>query len=233
MGGQMPIGFTGPTRAVITIPAVSGVAKDAVKFDLAFATPSANLDVSLKNFFNSTQAVSGSAINGYMSPSLVRAPNNICLIQLYDISAHLDGSATTRAPYFQTTWGLGGGGGTPLPSELSVVLSYHGAFLDIPEHGPGTRPRSRHRGRIYIGPMATSAMGQDATTHRATIVQMVRDTITSAALQLLSAEPSWSVWSRKDAALRTVVGGWCDDAWDIRRSRGELAGTRSFFGSPT
>lgn len=216
------------TRAVITIPTQSGVAKDAVKYDFAFAAPTASLDTNIVQLFSYVNSTWSTSLSGFLSPSLAHAAAG-CLLQLYDITGHLDGSATNHPPYHQGTFTLPGGGGSPLPSELAVVLSYHADFTGVPEHAPGERPRSRYRGRLYIGPMASSALGADSTSHRPYVAQNVRETIAAGAARLSQLEPSWSVWSRKDSQLRQITQGYVDDAWDVQRRRGEEPVARSFW----
>jgi hypothetical protein len=216
------------TRAVITIPAVSGVARDAVKFDFAFANPSSAIDTNIVTFFSFVNPTWSTSISGFLSPTLAHTSAG-CLLQLYDLTGHLDGTATGHPPYHQTTFTLPGGGGSPLPSELAVVLSYHADFTGIPEHAPHARPRARYRGRLYIGPMATSALDSDSTTHRPRIAQNVRETVAAGAVHLSQLEPTWSVWSRTDATMRQILQGSIDDAWDVQRSRGEDPLNRTFW----
>jgi hypothetical protein len=215
-----PLSFTGPTRVVVTFGAQSGVARDACMTDWTFSSPTPNVLTALQAFYNATHVTWATAVNAYLSPSISRAANG-CVFHVYDMSGPLSGLGPMGPPIQTSTWQLGGGGGLPLPSELAVVLSYHASDTSIPEHGTGTRPRSRYRGRIYVGPLQQSALAQDSTTHRATVTTAVRETLTASAVSLLAAEPTWSVWSRKDKVLRPVVGGWVDDAWDIQRRRGE------------
>jgi len=216
------------THAVITIPAVSGVQRDAVKFDFAFANPTGSLATNLPQLFSHINPTWSTSISAFFSPTLAHAAAG-CLIQLYDITGHLDGSATGKPPYEQDTFTLPGGGGSPLPSELSVVLSYHADYTGIPEHLPGERPRARYRGRLYLGPMATSALDSDSVSHRPRVAQNVRETIAAGAIYLSTLEPTWAVWSRKDGQLRHITQGSVDDAWDIQRRRGEDPVTRTFW----
>lgn len=216
------------THAVITIPAQSGVARDAVKFDFAFADPSTSLVTNLPILFSYINPTWSTSISAFLSPSLAHSTAG-CLIQLYDITGHLDGSATGHPPYLQSSFTLPGGGGSPLPSELSVVLSYHADFTGVPEHAPNARPRSRYRGRLYLGPMATSALSSDTTTHRPQVATNTRETIAAGAAHFSSLEPTWSVWSRRDAVLRQITQGSVDDAWDVQRRRGEDPVARTFW----
>lgn len=215
-----PLSFTGPSRVIVTLPAASGVGRDAVVTDFTFSSATPNVLTALAAFYNTTHPTWATAVSGYLSPTLSRA-TGAGVFHVYDLSVPLTSGGPAGPPIQTATWTLGGGGGTPLPSELAVVLSYHAADTSIPEHAPGARPRSRYRGRCYIGPLTTTALNQDATSHRPTVLQAVRETITASAVALLAAEPTWSVWSRKDKMQRTVVGGWVDDAWDVQRRRGE------------
>jgi hypothetical protein len=209
-----------PQRAVVTIPPVSGIARDSIQIGFHFDNPSLSVDSNIKAFFNTVATGGLVAVNGYMSPTLSHVTNS-ARIQYYDLTAALGGSGTLGPPISTTFFALGGGGGTPLPSELALALSYHAEYTTIPEHGPGARPRARYRGRIYLGPLTTAAMAQDSTTHRSIVSPGASQSIVASAKALLLAEPSWSVWSRKDRVLRRVVGGWLDDAFDIQRRRGE------------
>lgn len=74
----------------------------------------------------------------------------------------------------------------------------------------------------------------EATTFRTYINTSVSGTIVAAAAALVNfgatSNPKWCVWSRENGVMQPVIGGWCDDAYDIQRRRGEKAKSRSTFG---
>lgn len=217
-----------PTRCVVSLPPVSGQPKDTVKLDFSFASPTITLTNNIANFFNVADATWSASISNYLSPTISRAASGT-LIQLYDLTGHLDGSATNRPPYYQTTFTLSSGATTALPSELAAVLSMHADFSNVPEHEIGERPRSRYRGRLFIGPMGTIASEADTSSKRALVAHTTMDILSVAAGKLLLAEPTWSVWSRRDAVMRPIIGGFVDNAWDVQRRRGELSSNKQFW----
>lgn len=116
--------------------------------------------------------------------------------------------------------------GVPLPLEVALCMSFENVVDDVPA-------RNR-RGRVYIGPL------QDAMTEDAghlphpnnNLLNAVFDFGTSLLDQsIASADPhvTWSVWSRVNAALHNVAGGWVDNEWDTQRRRGARATDRAFF----
>lgn len=116
-----------------------------------------------------------------------------------------------------------------LPEEVALCLSFAGVSA---LGGAPTTPPNR-RGRIYLGPLATAAIGDldpasftrpaddfmDATLSMATALAGYADG---------SASPfQWVVWSRATGgALTPVTHWWVDNAWDTQRRRGVDASSR-------
>jgi hypothetical protein len=104
---------------------------------------------------------------------------------------------------------------TSLPSEVAVVASFF-----------STRNLPRRRGRVYIGPLASTAMAT-ATNGVNTPALVIRTALLESMRRLRSAAPAqglnWSVLSQVDAVMRPITAGWVDDAWDTQRRRGEGA----------
>jgi hypothetical protein len=123
-------------------------------------------------------------------------------------------------------WTLGGTGGSPLPRELAICLSFY-----------ADRNLRRQRGRVYLGPINTSAIGN--TGNDMTVEVAARNTIRDAAITLMNATPTWCVWSEARQAevvpgggnfgAQPVTAGWVDDAVDIQRRRGLKTSTRTIF----
>jgi hypothetical protein len=127
-----------------------------------------------------------------------------------------------REPYTEEWGGAGFGSGTALPSEVAVCASYYSEF---------NRPRSR--GRVYLGPLVSGAMtssaGQPARVH-----PNLMDSITSSMTTLIDFQPilgpRWCVIAKSETTsapeLKPITHGWCDNAFDTMRKRGEKATAR-------
>lgn len=148
-------------------------------------------------------------------------------IELYDITAHLAG--TPHGPPYDMgpLSGLLSTSGDPLPGEVAVCVDYHADLTGIPEFGTGTRPRARRRGRHYHGPMRVTSLTHDSATNEPSWGVAGAGTtgqFQTAYSDLLGALPTgveWDVWSRKDAAIYPVIGGWVDEAPRSQRRRTE------------
>lgn len=109
--------------------------------------------------------------------------------------------------------------GTALPSECAVCLSY-----------VATANQPRNRGRIYIGPLA-STVG-DLEGGRMIVSAGAQEMILLSAERLANkSEHTWSLYSRADNAMKPLTGAWCDNAFDTQRRRGEEATERHHIGT--
>jgi hypothetical protein len=122
------------------------------------------------------------------------------------------------------------GGATALPQEVACAVSFHGEVNGLEVQQGATRPASRHRGRIFIGPLAANcvtanAAGQQAGRVSPIFVGALHDTFES----FLNDQPGWSVWSRVNSTVYPVIGGYIDDRFDSQRRRQEAATSRTTF----
>lgn len=222
----------------VVIPAVSLITRDEAINTFTFhtggsdsaATLAAAVAPILADFYNDEHG-SGVAIADYLSANRLRTTDG-CLMRWYDITTHLNGSAA-GPPVYENTWTLGGSpDNLGLPEEVAVCLSFHGDFGVTPEFGPGdARQRSRKRGRVYIGPLNSDVMETDNTGPQRPN-DGVQNSLVDAGTYLRDADAGWSVWSRRDAALYPVTGGWVDDAYDTVRGRGPDPSARIAFPPP-
>lgn len=106
-----------------------------------------------------------------------------------------------------------------LPSEVAACLSFYS----------GPVPRPRKRGRVYLGPLATSVIDTTVTIPRLTTV--FTDDVCGAATNNLMATTgvAWGVLSKTTGDIWPITAGWCDNAFDIQRRRGEDPAGRSEF----
>jgi len=151
----------------------------------------------------------------YMSPSITQ---NGHFLKYYDQTA-----PAPNYPYNETTFNLSGvPAGTALPSELAVCLSFQGARA-------AGFPQARRRGRVYLGPFDTGATTADRpATALLTALGSAAATF-GAAIDALSGDIQWAVWSGSDQLSVPITDGWIDNAWDIQRRRGVVYTSRTTY----
>ena len=172
----------------------------------------------------------------FLSPALSRAAN-AHLMSMYYLS--VDGGGGLGAPVREMPFALAaaGAGAGSYPSEVATCLSVTATATGIPEHAPGgARPKSRHRGRIFIGPVSNLTSATVGATSEIVVSDPYRQVLAAAATKLIEEAGqnniTWVIWSRTDNALRPITGGFVDDAYDTVRSRGQKPSTRTNFGTP-
>lgn len=144
----------------------------------------------------------GDPVSAYISPWVQRSAE----LRLYDMS-----TAKPRVPTIvPLTLGtvLANAG---LPEEVALCLSFHGA----------TPPAvtARRRGRVYIGPLVTSAYSSATNSTPSRPSTNFLNTLTLAATGLLDAtDVDWAILG-KDGYVQ-VSGGYVDNAFDTQRRRG-------------
>lgn len=224
--------------AVVKLAKKSGIPADAVQNTFTFTTPSTpaigtELDAissAVQAFYNTSHTFGGTTGNvaGLLAFNVSPAAG-ASTISFYDITTHLDGSRH-GSPLRVDTWTLSAVGADSLPDELACVLSVHSDLTIYTEFGIGTRPRARHRGRLFIGPLAQSSLTADAVTFEEILAGATRNRIAGAAVALRDdASTVWAIWSRKNADVNPVTGGWVDNAFDVQRRRGNKPSLRSTF----
>jgi len=222
--------------SVISIPHYNGVPADADENTFAWTGPddpdtaAADINDALHSFYVATNAA-GHAIGNYMAPSVSRVVYpTIKVYELTDLSGASGlGTPVAVRPLDATIPGNDSASG--LPAELSVCVSFHGDLTGLVEKSGATRPANRHRGRVYVGPLTDGTMVQDGTTHVVGVNSTFRGVCADAAGRMLGGVfgVTWCVWSRKNAALYEVVGGFVDNAFDIQRRRGEDTTARTIW----
>lgn len=99
------------------------------------------------------------------------------------------------------------------PREVALCLSYY-----------STWNRPTYRGRLYIpAHFITGSLGLRPTPTQRDDCLAWKDMLTSG----LPAGTNWVVWSHKMQRSSGVTDVWCDDEWDIQRSRGLKGTTRT------
>lgn len=212
--------------------AISGLPQDTVVNDFAvkFDADPGDLDLAeamgaVGDFFRLGATVND-RVGSYISEWIDRAATHS--IAAYQIVAGSIGS-----PRMEIDW-LGpvtSGSSTSMPTELAGCLSFHGDLTGLVEESGATRPKARRRGRLFIGPLNGLAIDEHLADARLaslfTLALRANANVMGDHLETLSA--SWAVWSRANATLYPVVGGWTDNAPDIQRRRGVSPTARTVF----
>lgn len=225
-------------HSIVRLGKVSSIPQDAVEnswsfistaaSDIALATALDDIDTKLIDFYTGVDGTFG-GVNGFLGQSISTAAGAHTITH-YDVTGHLSGTPAGSPIRTPTTWTTATIGAGNQADELAACLSFHADYTTDVEFGVGTRPRARDRGRVYLGPLDTNAKSEDATTHEAFVSLAARNAFAAAAVRLgADADPGWAVWSRSNAAMSLVVGGWIDNAFDVQRRRGNKATSRTTF----
>lgn len=132
-------------------------------------------------------------------------------------------------------FGIPAAGGSNLPSEVAVALSFQGDVSGVPEEESGglIRPRASRRGRVYLGPLGGTTIAYDGGGYRVIVAPAFRTAVLNA---YAASKSGWGggtnnarhvIYSRKQAVAHPVTKIWVDDAFDVVRSRGEASAARS------
>lgn len=202
-------------RAQVTLVMVSNIPEDSVVNTFHFQSP-VSPNWAGTDGFKDKVAEFYSAFATYFSPFV--AQNNHT-IKVYDLA-----DPEPRAPIYSDTFNLSADpSGDALPTEVALCISFQA------EQVSGT-PQSRRRGRIYIGPLdttATDANGRPADALRTAAANAMENFIEG-----LESDGSFfmGVYSRVDEELhQPIEDGWVDNAFDTQRRRGLAATARTVF----
>lgn len=204
--------YPGIVRAQVTFENVSALPRDRFVNTFHFesaATETAYQDIAdlLSAFYTFNYA--GSSLDSYMSAVVASAT-----IRLYDL-----GESEPRTPHVKPVTGaFSPGAATPLPNEVAVGLSYY-ADKNAP----------RERGRIYFGPLNSSALGpRSGTEPDAQLHPDLRGALGLSASNLaalpVGGGPRWCLLSPvTGGSAGPITAGWVDSAFDTVRKRGAKA----------
>jgi hypothetical protein len=216
-------------RAVL--PHTSGLPSDVTINDFAFAGPETGPQVAAAviQLYNDPSPSSGQALGAYLSGVVSRALL-ASRIELYAIltAGQRSGADPLGSPVLTVPFTLSVSNvAIDLPGEVACALSFRASYLGLVEEIGNTRPRSRRRGRVFIGPLNQQAVTTDAVSEARPAAAFISDLVAVGARLRDSITSTWCVWSRMDALFAPVETVWADNAFDTIRSRGHRATART------
>lgn len=115
-------------------------------------------------------------------------------------------------PAGESTFWPGVSGGAQEPRELALCLSYYSG-----------QNRPRYRGRLYV-PVCLLGVSTGGRPNTAALTKVM--TLGPILTGLGGPDVDWVVYSQVDSSARPVSDYYCDDEWDVVRSRGLRPTTR-------
>jgi hypothetical protein len=232
-----------PALVTVHIPNFDGVSKDqcqqswVVMQDNTDEASQPRWNVRLEAFYN--------ALTPYLSGHADWAHARF---DWYLLAGHMDGSAHGSPNASYNIALTAPSATTGLPAGVAACLSYWSAGKDadavtgptgtIPTdaravhegapatHSGHTRPQSRDRGRLYVGPLGPAALEDGTgTTGETRISASLRSTLAAAAEALITSATGaavneiWSQWSRRNNMVSPVTGGRVGNAFSYQRKR--------------
>lgn len=182
----------------------------------------------IKFFFNSVTGSQSKAVEYYLSNALDTS-TNACKIEYYDVTTHLDGTNAGSPIRIDTFTLPGGAPGPALDPGAAVCCGYRRDYGSDIEHVPGSRPRARDRGRIYLGPLSIAALASGGSQVAALAVQDIGIAFDFLAQTSNLGQPSQFnlvQWSRKNASVASVRWFFVDEGFTYQRRRGDDTANR-------
>lgn len=221
-------------HTTVTLEHKSGQPRDRVVNSFTFSSVGVigdfgffDVNSALESFYNDTPSGTAGSIASLISGAMSRVIKPI--IRHYDITAHLGGdpAGSPVAEYdFSANLDVNSGG-QPLPSEVALCLTAAADFGSDVEFAPGSRPRARDRGRLYLGPLHAGVLDVGAVNEPVPSPSAINILAGAGAALRDNANTTWCVWSRAGAIVKPVVDVWVDNAFDTQRRRGERATART------
>lgn len=201
-------------KAVVNLPYTTGLPRDVSQQTYCFIVPDASeeklddLCDTLARFYNVSAGVGATTFGRYLSSVVDRA---FCWIDLYNVSITPSGPPIHSKPFtFGPAYAT-----QSLPLEVALVQSFQGVKVS-------SMPQSRRRGRNYLGPFCSQAMGAEAGLPRPSgeIVACIAAAAERLANEVIDNDiGEWCVWSRSTGLFVPVANGWINNEWDTQRRR--------------
>jgi hypothetical protein len=221
-------------RVQVTLQGKTGLAKDRFVNNFAMSKVGAT-DAQIAtaaalfpNFYKNGPSGGGAALSSKLSPEIATAGHTV---KVYDLA-----DPTPRVPRATVSWAFAAAlGGTALPSEVAMCLSFQAA----PVSG---QKQARRRGRVYLGPLNTTAMVV-GTLSEARPGGTFQDETMRAYLDLAAALNTAAGWdlvvfsptntAESPGLIAAIIDQVStDNAFDTQRRRGVAPSARSFYPVP-
>lgn len=224
----------GTAHCSVTFEPLSGLPRDRVVNTYTFDMPGDFVDGTaaadildlLNDFYGAVNGTAPVVLGTLLGTQLSRTVAPI--LRIYDITNDLTGTPA-GSPLFTNAMNVlpAASSGNCMPGEVACALTFHADYGADVEFGPGTRPRSRDRGRVYIGPLVNTVIsmgGGEACRPSA----VLKNTLLQSGKMLKDAAgPDLVVWSRAAGLVKPVTMVSVDDAFDTQRRRGESPTVRT------
>jgi hypothetical protein len=244
-------------KARVLIP-VTSTTVDAASIDFIFeATGSdTSLDFTsvvnpltvVTDFFNTTAGGASVPLSHWLG-NVVDTGANHCSITWTDVTNHLDGTPA-GSPFRIDAFTMGAVGSSSLPGQISLCAAYRSDYGSAIEHGPMTsvpsdddaidqgappthmgqeRPRARHRGRFFFGPLSGSTLGTAPNWVNAQTLADLQFALRGMALTKNSGlhnQFNLVQWSRRDASIAAVRWVYINENFATQRRRTDVTAAR-------
>lgn len=214
-------------RATAVLNKKSGVARDAARNVWHFSLPGPFSDTqvgqvgtALGAFYTGRQTFLGNSLAG---TALAHR------IELADVNEGGAGESDDVISPLRgtTTFTITPDTSDPLPNEVAACLSFSGDLSGVLEEDGLIRPRARRRGRVFLGPLASTVNQPVNTTNREPMVsdafkENVLDGYDLLLNALIGVDTNLRhiIYSRTEAVGRVVTRAWVNDEFDTVRRRG-------------
>jgi hypothetical protein len=217
-------------QARVSLPILSPyLLKPTIDFHFEATGTSSSVDTSyvhsqIATFLGTAPSGGSHAAGAYLGNAVSRASNGV-LIEQYDITAHLDGSAAGNPiDISNTTVATSISGSSGNPEGVALLCEYIADYGSDVEFGPGTRPRARDRNRFFFGPINGANYTQETTTNRCLWDSTILTDLSLAFTQLMNKSGGTDatrmvVWSRKGAFVKPIHGASINTAPRFHRHR--------------
>lgn len=212
-------------QATITFSSTTGLAEDAVtntwhfhqrETVMTFPSNIDNVIDMIEDFYTAAPSDGGNPLLSFMTTKSLSGAYNLKIYNMEDDKP--------RVPFrnINGNWAGGMGNGTPLPTEVSLCMSYQAQAVS-------GKPQARRRGRIFLPPVSTVHIADPGRPSGNYILQVQRAAKDLKNAADASLDWEWVVWSVKGNDHSLVHEGWVDNAWDTQRRRGIGASARNVW----
>jgi len=215
----------GINRVVARLPYFTGVPEDVVTNTFHYGTVATPTPTQIAAMIDGVQSFYDTAaptdtVGEWIAPWVSRVAS-ACQVEVYDLS-----DTPPRVPIGSGTFTLPAVSGTgTLPAETAMCLSFRAAYVS-------GEPNARRRGRVYIGPLSSSALNPGSGTSFPVPTNSFITNLLNAASDSLNNIPGaegcvWGVYSPTDNINRKIIEAWVDNAVDTQRRRGNAPTSRT------